>query len=67
MADVLPIDVLRKIAREPLPSSDQNQRQAQRARIQALIRGQPAHVARAARALLKVRWNRLAARPRSPA
>ena len=56
---IIPLDVLREIAKEPLLPTDLRQRLAQRRRIRRLMDGQPDDVRKIARALLKARWDKL--------
>ena len=57
-ADVIPLDLIRAIAREPVLPSDPAARQAQTDRIRTLVAYQPLHVRRIARAVLRARWDR---------
>lgn len=59
---IVPLDVLRAIAREPVLPSDPEARRAQAERIRSLVEGQPLHVRRIARAVLRARWDRQAPR-----
>lgn len=58
-ATIIPLGVLREIAKEPLLPPDLRQRLAQRRRIRKLMDGQPDDVRKIARALLKARWDKL--------
>lgn len=57
--NIIPLALLREIAKEPLLPRDPKERLAQRDRIQALMEGQPDHVRSVARAFLKARWDKL--------
>jgi hypothetical protein len=59
---VIPLAVLRAIAREPVLPRDPVERAAQADRIRKLMENQPLHVRRLARQLLKAYWDRAAPR-----
>lgn len=57
--NIIPLDVLRAIAHEPVLPRDPVERAAQHDRIRKLMEGQPLHVRKVARAVLRARWDAL--------